>query len=548
MADNDLPTASARWNVPAAAGGAVIAIGAMALAGWAFGAPLLKSTLPGVIAMQPITALALILSGSALLAARRSGMPAAVANGLAASILLLALLDLGQYFSSADFGVDTLLFPDAVSHQSIAMAHPGRMAEPTAICFLFAALALLLVRARGRAAALAFSVFATLMLIPVGLTLLGYLFGAAPLPGIFGFTRVAMPTAAGLGALAVGLLALRPDAGWVPLLRGDTVGAGAARRLLPIALVVPVAVGCLAKAGADAGLYSPGLQLAMMTGLSIALLAVITIWAASRFDQLGAILATEHALRESERRLMQSQAELIHVSRVSELGAMGSTLAHELNQPLTAIMNYLAVAKRMADSGNSSPRELRRALGHALASTERAAEIIRRLRAFVIKGEVDKTPHDINAIIEDALVLALSGGVLKDAGTRVRFDSAARRVLADPIQIQQVLNNLLRNAVEVMEGMERRDVTVSTRRDGNMVEISIADTGPGLAEGDYERVFNSFYSAKGNGMGLGLSISRTIVEAHGGRIWGEPGESGAVFRFTLPAATAPRRDAEAEAA
>jgi two-component system sensor kinase FixL len=144
-------------------------------------------------------------------------------------------------------------------------------------------------------------------------------------------------------------------------------------------------------------------------------------------------------------------------------------------------------------------------------------------------------------------VLALSGGVLKDAGTRVRFDPAARGVLADPIQIQQVLNNLLRNAVDVMEGLECRDVTVSTRRDGNMVEISIADTGPGLAEGDYDRVFNSFYSAKDNGMGLGLSISRTIVEAHGGRIWGEPGDSGAVFRFTLPVATAPRTDVEAEA-
>jgi C4-dicarboxylate-specific signal transduction histidine kinase len=358
-----------------------------------------------------------------------------------------------------------------------------------------------------------------------------------------------LPTAAGLGALAVGLLAQRPDAGWVPLLLGDTVGAGAARRLLPIVLAVPVAVGWLAKEGSQAGLYSPLLQLALTTGVSIGLLAAITLWAANRFNRLSAILATEHKLRESQQRLMEAQADLIHVSRVSTLGAMGSTLAHELNQPLTAIMNYLAVARRIAEAGGSAtPRELRRALKQALGSTERAAEIIRRLRAFVIKGEIEKAPHDINTIIEDTLVLALAGGVLRGAGTQIHFDPAARWVMVDPIQIQQVLNNLLRNAVNVMEGMEHRNVTVSTRRDGAMVEVSVADTGPGVADGDYERLFTSFYGTTGDGMGLGLSISRTIVEAHAGRIWAEPGEPGTVFRFTLPAAVAPRVNLSDEAA
>src|SRR6185295_9525456 len=130
-------------------------------------------------------------------------------------------------------------------------------------------------RVRGRAAAFAFSALATAILVPVGLTLLFNLFGTAQLAGVFGFTQVSVPTAAGLGALALGLLALRPDAGWGPLLRGDTVGAGAARRLLPIVLLIPVAVGWLAKEGAEAGLYSPMFQLAIMTGLSIALLAAI---------------------------------------------------------------------------------------------------------------------------------------------------------------------------------------------------------------------------------------------------------------------------------
>lgn len=536
---------SDRWSIPATAGGAAIAIGALVMTGWALDLPLLRSLLPGIIAMQPITALALIFGGAALLAASRPRVPGAVAKCLAAGLLLLALADLAQFLSGANFGVDTLLFPDEVLRQPFVMAHPGRMAELTALSFLLAAASLFLAKARGRAAAMAFSACATLILVPVATTLLGYLFGPAPLLGR-GWTNVALPSAAGLGLLAIGLLALRPDAGWAPLIHGDTVGATAARRLLPIVLIVPIVTAWLAREGANAGLYPPEIQLALVTALSIGLLGAITIWAASRFNRLGSILSAEHALREAEHRLMQSQAELIHVARVSELGAMGSMLAHELNQPLAAIMNYLAVAQRLADPG--TPRELKRALGHARASTQRAADIIRRLREFVIKGEVDAAPHDINAIIEDALVLALAGGVLQDAGTRMRFDPRARWVMADTIQIQQVLNNLFRNAVEIMAGMEHRDLNISTRRVGAMVEISVADTGPGVAEGEQERVFDSFYSSKGAGMGLGLSISRTIVEAHGGRIWAERGESGAIFRFTLPAAKGKRREAEAEAA
>jgi len=547
VAETDSRTFSDRWNVPELAGAATVTLGGTVIAGWALDIPLLRSVLPHAIAMQPVTAIALILGGCALIAVRRARRRSPIARLIAMAILLLAGIDLAQFLFGADFGIDFLFFPDAVWRQPFAMAHPGRMAEATTLCFLLAGSALLLVRSRGRTATNAYSACATLILLPVAMTLLGYMFGPAPLPGL-GWTNVALPTASGLGLLAIGLLALRPDAGWVPLIHGGTVGAAAARRLLPIVLVVPVAAAWLARQGSNAGFYPPEIQLALVTTLSIGLLGAITIWSASRFNRLDAILAAEHALREAEHRLMESQAELIHVSRVSELGAMGSMLAHELNQPLAAIGNYIAAAQRLVGAGKASTREQKRALAHALASTQRAAEIIRRLRAFVIKGEVERAPHDVNNIIEDALILALAGGVLKDAGTEMRFDPAARWVLADPIQIQQVLNNLFRNAVDVMAGMERRELLISTRRDGAMVEISVADTGPGLAEKEPDRLFESFYSSKGAGMGLGLSISRTIVEAHGGRIWAESGEPGAVFRFTLPAATAPRPQIEAEAA
>jgi len=281
---------SNRWSVPATAGGAAMAIGALVMTGWALELPLLRSLLPGIIAMQPITALALIFGGAALLAASRPGLPGAVAYGLAAGLLLLALADFAQFLSGADFGVDTLLFRDEVLRQPFVMAHPGRMAELTALSFLLAAAALFLARARGRAAAIAFSACATLILVPVVTTLLGYLFGPAPLLGR-GWTNVALPSATGLGLLAVGLLALRPDAGWVPLIHGDTVGATAARRLLPIVLIVPIVTAWLAREGSNAGFYPAEIQLALVSVLSIGLLGAITIWAASRFNRLGSILS-----------------------------------------------------------------------------------------------------------------------------------------------------------------------------------------------------------------------------------------------------------------
>jgi hypothetical protein len=354
-ADRDNRTFSERWNVPTLAGASTMVLGMAVIAGWGLDIPLLRSVLPGCIAMQPITAVALIIGGFALIAAARPRPRREVVKLAAASIALLAGIDLAQFLLAADFGVDFLFFPDAVWRQPFAMAHPGRMAEATTLCFLLAALALFLARSRGRASTNAYSVCATLILLPVAMTLLGYMFGPAPLPGM-GWTNVALPTASGLGLLAIGLLGLRPDVGWVPLIHGGTVGAAAARRLLPIVLIVPIGSAWLARQGSSLGFYPPEIQLALVTTLSIALLGAITIWAASRFNRLDAILAAEQALREAEHQLMEAQAELIHVSRVSELGAMGSMLAHELNQPLAAIANYVAAAQRMVEA-DKSPRE-----------------------------------------------------------------------------------------------------------------------------------------------------------------------------------------------
>jgi signal transduction histidine kinase len=527
---------AAPFAATALAAAIAMAIGALVVAGWALDAPLLKSVLPGRVAMQPVTALALILSGGALLAAHRAAPPILV-KVAGAVVMLLAGQALLQFLTRADFGTDYLLFGDAVALQQGGVIHPGRMAEPTAFSFLLAGVALLLAHARSRTSAILFSAFATTMLIAISLTLFGYLLEAPPLSGMFGFTPVALPTALGIGALAIGLLALRRDAGWVHFLQGETVGAAAARSLLPVVVLVPILVSWLAFEGAEAGLYQPEMRLAILTSMSIGLLGWITIWTATRLNRLDAIRRAEQALRESERRLAQSQAELLHVSRVAEQGVMGSTLAHELNQPLTAAANYISAGQHhLALRTQPSLRELKRMLIHAQASVKQASEIIRRLRAYVSKGTVEREAHDLHKIIEDSFILAVAGRVLDGAGTNFQFDRAVRWVKVDPIQIQQVLINLVRNAVDAMAGAERREIIVSTRRlNGSMAEVSVSDLGPGFPGGPPEDLFFPF-NAKGRGMGLGLSISRTIVEAHGGRIWAEDGETGAVFRFTLPLA------------
>jgi two-component system sensor kinase FixL len=242
--------------------------------------------------------------------------------------------------------------------------------------------------------------------------------------------------------------------------------------------------------------------------------------------------------QKTEARLQELQSELVHISRLTAMGEMASTLAHELNQPLSAISNYLKGAQRLlARSSDENSTATRDALDKAADQAMRAGQIIRRLRDFVSRGETERRVESIKKLVEEASALALVG--VKDRSIRVQysFDPSAELVLADRVQIQQVLLNLIRNAVDAMEDSPSRELTVAITPDADdYVRVSVADTGPGISPEVAEQLFRPFVTTKPHGMGIGLSISRTIVESHGGKIWLEPNPSGGtIFHFTLAA-------------
>lgn len=268
--------------------------------------------------------------------------------------------------------------------------------------------------------------------------------------------------------------------------------------------------------------------------------------------------------QEAELRVHDLQSVLAHVQRVSEMGTLATSLAHELNQPLTAIANYVETARDLLeksaeniltireamddatiDGSSTTPGLLeenaetiavvREALDECASQSVRAGQIVRRLRDFISRGESERRIESLQRLITEASALALVGAGDQNVEVDVRLDPVADRVLVDRIQIQQVLLNLIRNAIEAMEDSPvRRLLIYSEREASGLIRIAVADSGPGLAPDVAKHLFEAFRSTKESGMGLGLSISATIVAAHGGRIWAEPSKlGGTAFHFTV---------------
>ncbi len=251
-------------------------------------------------------------------------------------------------------------------------------------------------------------------------------------------------------------------------------------------------------------------------------------------------------VQRAERRLNDLQGELSHISRVSAMGSLASALAHELNQPLTAIASYAEGARALlGEDGTPTPDNIdmvREALIEASAEALRAGQIVRRLREFISRGESERRVERLRRLVTEAAALALTGSGQTGMDFDIRLDPSVDQVLCDRIQIQQVLLNLIRNAVEAMQRSARQQLEVRSRPAGRgLVEVVVSDSGSGLAPEVAAVLFQPFNTSKEKGMGLGLSICRTIVEAHGGRIWAEPSDfGGTAFHFTLELAEEPQ--------
>jgi len=237
--------------------------------------------------------------------------------------------------------------------------------------------------------------------------------------------------------------------------------------------------------------------------------------------------------------LQRNRQQLAHLTRVSTLGELAGSLAHELNQPLTAILSNAQAAQRFMATEPINLEEVREILRDLVKDNHRASEVIRKIRALVKKGELEAAPLSIANVIGDVALLVHSDAIVRGIRVMVNIAPGLPPVHGDRVQLQQVILNLLLNAFDALESCcaHNRTVAVGAALDSaGAIRVVVRDSGPGLAGNTFDKLFMPFFTSKREGLGLGLSISRSIVEMHGGRIWAENNEDrGASFYFTLPA-------------
>ncbi len=240
--------------------------------------------------------------------------------------------------------------------------------------------------------------------------------------------------------------------------------------------------------------------------------------------------------RRAEETLRRSQAELAHVTRVMTMGELAASIAHEINQPLSAIVNNGSACLRWLAGDSPNLDEAREAAQRIVRDGNRAGDVITRIRSFLRKTDTEKGRLDMNQIIQEVLILSRDEAVRRGVALRLELAEAVPPVFGDRIQLQQVILNLVMNGIEAMAsvtGRPREVLISSCRHESDKVLVAVQDSGVGIGEQSLDKIFDAFYTTKPQGMGMGLAISRSIIEDHGGRLWAEANGSGATFQFTL---------------
>jgi C4-dicarboxylate-specific signal transduction histidine kinase len=263
------------------------------------------------------------------------------------------------------------------------------------------------------------------------------------------------------------------------------------------------------------------------------------VTAIMRAQQAEASLRTAEAeARESERRYRKAQLELAHANRVATMGQLTTSITHEVNQPITAAVTYALAARRFLSAEPPNVREVDDALSLIVKEGNRAGEVVGRIRALIKKAPARKDAVEINDAILEVIALTRAEAENNGVSVRTQLAEGLPRVQGDRVQLQQVLLNLIINAIEAMRdvGEDERELLISTHSEPDGVSVEVRDSGPGFVPADLDRVFEAFYTTKSSGLGLGLSICRSIIEAHNGRLWASPNAPrGAIFRFIAPA-------------
>jgi C4-dicarboxylate-specific signal transduction histidine kinase len=251
-----------------------------------------------------------------------------------------------------------------------------------------------------------------------------------------------------------------------------------------------------------------------------------------------ALRTAEGEARENEMRYRKAELELAHANRVATMGQLTASITHEVNQPITAAVTYALAARRLLSAEPPDLHEVDDVLSLIVKEGNRAGEVVGRIRALIKKAPARKDAVEINDAILEVIALTRIEAANNSVSVRTRLAEGLPRVQGDRVQLQQVLLNLIINAIEAMRdgGEEERELIVSSRDGPDGVSVEVRDSGPGFAAADLDRVFEAFYSTKPNGVGLGLSICRSIIEAHNGRLWASPNvPRGAIFGFIAPA-------------
>ena len=244
----------------------------------------------------------------------------------------------------------------------------------------------------------------------------------------------------------------------------------------------------------------------------------------------------EAEARESEHRYREVQLELAHANRVATMGQLSASITHEVNQPITAAVTYALAARRWLGADPPNFREVDDALSLIVKEGSRAGEVVGRIRALMKKAPARKDAVEINDAILEVIALTRTEAASNSVSVRTQLAEGLPCVQGDRVQLQQVLVNLIINAIEAMRdvGEKERELLISTRNESDGVSVEVRDSGPGFAPAALEQVFEAFYTTKPEGMGMGLSICRSIIEAHDGRLWASAKPRGASFQFALP--------------